>query len=191
MNQEQLFELMPKVVVNEAEVNEKIEENKELIEAGNRFVSPFSINRFLYRKLTDLTNDQKLNFFDHLSDYDCVIDENELYFHQIDIEHFADLLQEHFGLENMYELDNLYISRLLKGEDIAKKVMEINGEKVEFEQILAQFVFTTGGMTMGDTPNLIMMLVAKKALLGTFLAEKNVKKLLNGEKEIYDISVLF
>lgn len=191
MNQETLFSLISKEVVNESEVNEKIEEHKEIVELGKKFVSPFSINRFLHTNLTDLTFEQRLNLFNHLCQYDCVIVENELYFNQIDIDNFADLLKEHFGLDDMYELDNYYITRLLEGEDITEKVMTVYEEEVVFEEILAQFVFRTWGMTVGDTPSLVRMFVAKKALLGSYLAEKNVEMLQNGEREIYDISVLF
>lgn len=193
MNEETLLSLMPTKVITEDDVNKEIEEQRGIIQSGKLFVSRLSINRFLYTKLEQFSFDETLNLFSELSDADFVINENELHFSDLDIESFAVILEETFNLDDMYELDNLYIENLLKGNDITKQDIDIynDGETVSFNDILTNFVFHTGGMSMGDTPNLVMMLTVKKALLGAYLAEKNVESLLNGQKKIYDVSILF
>lgn len=193
MNEETLLSLMPTKVITEDDVNKEIEEQRGIIQSGKLFVSRLSINRFLYTKLEQFSFDETLNLFSELSNADFVINENELHFSDLDIESFAVILEETFNLDNMYELDNLYIENLLKGNDITKQDIDIynDGETVSFNNILTNFVFHTGGMSMGDTPTLVMMLTVKKALLGAYLAEKNVESLLNGQKKIYDVSILF
>lgn len=190
MNIDKLFQLMPTEVVKEDDVSKKVEEQKGLIEAGKSFVSHLSINRFLYKKLADFDIEERLSLFTELAHVDFIINENQLNWSDVDIESFAVILEEEFNLEDMYELDNVYIENLLNGRDITEKEIDIYDEKVSFKDILVKFVFHTGGMSMGDTPNLMMMLTAKKALLGSYLAEKNVESLLNGQREIYDISIL-
>jgi len=184
---------MPKQVVTEEDLNKKIEEQREIIENGKAFVSRLSMNRFLYKPLADFDIDERLNLFSKLCEYDFVYNENGLYFSDLDIGTFCCVLEESFNLDNesMYTLDNLYIENLLKGKDITEEVLTLwEGKTMSFKDILAEFVFSTGGMSMGDTPNMMLMLTVKKALLGTFLAERNVESLQNGEKEIYDISIL-
>lgn len=192
MNKEQLFSLMPTEMIKEEERNQKIEEQRELVKAGNAFVSQLSINRFLSKKLVDFDIDERLNLFSDLTYADFVYNENQLYFHDLDTESFAYILEENFNLdfEDMYELDNVYIENLLNGKDITKENIHVIDENMNFEDILTKFVFSTGGMSMGDTPNLMLMLVVKKALLGSYLAEKNVESLESGQTEIYNISVL-
>lgn len=193
MDKEKLLSLMPKEVVTVDDVNNKIEEQRAIIKAGQSFVSQLSINRFLYKKLVDFDVDERLNFFSVLCDYDFVYNENGLIFSDLDIGTFACVLEEFFNLddENMYDLDNVYIENLLKGKDITKEVLTLWEDKtMSFEDILGEFVFHTGGMSIGDTPNLMRMLIVKKALIGTYLAEKNVESLLNGQKEIYNVSIL-
>jgi hypothetical protein len=193
MNKEKLFSLMPTEVVKEDDVNKKIEEQREIIKAGKSFVSQLSINRYLYKKLVDFDVDERLNLFSVLCDYDFVYSENGLYFSDLDIGTFAFVLEEFFNLEHekMYELDNLYIENLLKGKDITKEVLTLWEDKtMSFEEILGEFVFHTGGMSIGDTPNLMHMLIVKKALLGSYLSERNVESLLNNQREIYNISIL-
>jgi hypothetical protein len=190
MNKDMLISLMPKVVVED--VNNAIEEQRGIVEAGKSFVSQLSINRYLYTKLADYDIDERLNLFDELRKYDLHIYENELwFFSELDTESFAFILEENFNLDDMYKLDNFYIENILKGIDITEKEVHLWEDKyMSFSDVLGKFVFKTGGMFMGDTPPLMMMLTAKKALLGTYLAEKNVESLLNGQKEIYDITIL-
>ena len=193
MNNEKLFGLMPVEVVNEEDINKKIEEQREIIEAGKSFVSRLSINRYLYKKLSDFDIDERLNLFSILCDYDFVYNENGLFFSDLDIGTFCCVLEEFFNLdhEKMYELDSLYIENLLKGKDITKEVLTLwEGKTMSFEEILGEFVFQTGGMSVGDMPNLMLMFTVKKALLGSYLAEKNVESLLNNQREIYNISIL-
>lgn len=190
MNAEKLISLMPTEIIQETDVTNKIEEQKGLIHAGKKFVSSLSINRFLYKKLADFDLDERLSFFADLTMADFVINENQLYFYDIDIESFAVILEEKFNITDMYELDNVYVENLLNGTDITEEEIEFNGENISFADILLRFVFHTRGMDMVDTPNLMLMLTVKKALLGSYLAEKNVNTLLSGEREIYDISVL-
>lgn len=191
MNKEKLFSLMPIVSVKEEEVNKEIEQQKAIIEAGNNFVSQLSINRYLSKKIADYDIDERLDLFSNLMLADFIIHENPLYFYDLDIGNFAALLEEEFDLENMYGLDNLYIENLLKGQDITKKEINLfDDEKTVFEDVLDKFVFFRTEMTMGDTPPLMLMLVVKKALLGSYLAERNVESLLKGQKIIYDISIL-
>lgn len=190
MNKEKLFSLMPTESVKEVDVNKKMEEQREIIKAGKSFVSQLSINRFLYKKLADFDIDEIIDLFDDLRHADFVINENGLYFYDLDIGSFAAILEEKFSLENMYELDNVYIENLLNGRDITKEDIDICGENMYFADVLVKFVFHSSRMSMGDTPNLILMLTVKKALLGSYLAEKNVESLVNGQKEIYDISIL-
>jgi hypothetical protein len=190
MNIDKLFSLMPKRVVPDDDVNKTIEEQKGLIKAGKSFVSQLSINRYLNKKLADFDIDERLSLFSDLTSADFVINENELYFSDLDIETFAAILEEEFNLDNMYELDNVYIENLLNGRDITMKEIDIYGENIKFADVLVRFVFHTSGMSMGDTPNLMLMLTVKKALLGSYLAEKNVEYLLNGQKEIYNIQIL-
>jgi hypothetical protein len=193
MNKEKLFSLMPTEVVKEDDVNKKIEEQREIIKAGKSFVSQLSINRYLYKKLVHFDVDERLNLFSVLCDYNFVYSENGLCFSDLDIGTFACVLEEFFNLEHekMYELDNLYIENLLKGKDITKEVLTLWEDKtMSFEEILGEFVFHTGGMSIGDTPNLMLMLIVKKALLGSYLSERNVESLLNNQREIYNISIL-
>lgn len=190
MDKDKLFSLMPTEIVVEDDVVKKIEEQRNLIKAGNSFVSQLSINRFLHKKLVEFDVDEMLSLFSDLTYADFVINENRLYFNELDIESFAAILEEEFNLDNMYELDNVYIENLLNGKDITKKEIDVYGETISFKDVLVRFVFHTSGMSMGDTPHLVLMLTAKKALLGSYLAEKNLDALSNGQKEIYNISVL-
>lgn len=190
MNKEKLFSLMPTEVVKEDDVNKKIEEQRGLIKAGKSYVSQLSINRFLPKKLADFDLDEILSLFSDLTYNDFVINENELHFYQIDIESFSCILEEKFNLEDMYEIDNVYIENLLNGKDITKEEINLFDENMSFAEVLERFVFHTSRMSAGDTPNIMRMLVAKKALLGAFFAEKNVESLLNGQREIHDITIL-
>lgn len=189
MNIETLFSLMPIEVTKEEDVDKKIEEQRKIAASGKAFASKLSINRFLYKKMADFDIDEILNLFSELASADFVINENDLFF-DLDIGAFAAILEEEFDLDNMYELDNLYIENLLKGRDITKEEITIYEGNINFSDVLVRFVFQTGGMSLGDTPKLITMLTAKKALLGSYLAVKNIESLLNGQKEIYDISIL-
>lgn len=191
MIKEKLYSLVPTEVVKEEEVNEKIEAQKELVETGKKFVSQLSINRYMYTKLADFNFSQRLNFFSELMDADFHIYENGLYFSSIDAETLAAILEEKYSLEDMYELDNFYIESLLNGKDIAKDSVDVYGDQMSLQDVFQQLVFSSGGMPMGDTPNLMMMLVVKKALLGSALAEQNIETLTSGKREIYDISSLF
>jgi len=189
MNKDQLFSLMTKEVVKEKDVIKKIEDQNKIIEAGKRYVSQLSINRYLSKKLADFEIDEIIDLFDDIRYAGFIINENQLYL-DLDIESFAAILEEEFNLDNMYELDNVYIENLLNGRDITKEVVELIDEKMSFADVLSRFVFQSMGMSMGDTPPLMIMLVVKKALLRTYFAEKNVESLINGEREMYDISVL-
>lgn len=190
MNKDKLFSMMPKEIIEKSEVNEKIEEQRNLVKAGKNFVSQFSINRFLHKKLADFDVNEILHLFSKLNEFDFVINENELFFYGLDIDSFACILEETFNLKDMYELDNFYIESLLRGKDISKEAVLIDNENVTFDEIFEKFVFQSFAMTAMDAANLNLILVAKKALLGSFLAEKNVESLLKGQKEIYNISVL-
>lgn len=190
MKKEIFFNAMPTQVINAEDVSTELEKQKGLVEAGNSFVSQLSINRYLYKKLTEFDLTERLELFSELMNADFVITENELFFSDIDTDSFAAILEEQFKLDSMYELDNLYIERLLAGQDISSEEVEIFGEKMRFADMLQTLVFQTGGMSMGDTPTVSMMLVVKKALLGAYLAEQNVNSLSEGKNEIYDISVL-
>lgn len=190
MNKEELFSLMPKVVIKENEVTKTIEEQKAIINSGIAFVSELSINRFIPEKLADLDLDERLTLFSELLDVDFVYKENELSFQGVDMDSFIAILVEKFGLEDIYELDNLYIENILNGNDITKEKVVIYEKDVSLAKVLETIVFSTAGMSAGDTPNLMLMLIVKKALLGTYLAERNVKSLLKGQMEIYDISIL-
>lgn len=189
MNKNQLFSLMPKEVVKEEDVNKRIDEQQGIIEAGKKYISQLSINRYLSKKLADFDIDEIIDLFDDIRHAGFIINENQLYL-DLDIESFAAILEEEFKLDNMYELDNVYIENLLNGRDLTKEVVELIDEKMSFADVLSRFVFQSMGMSMGDTPPLMMMLVVKKALLGTYFAEKNVESLSNGKREIYDISIL-
>lgn len=187
MNQEKFFSLVPKEMVIEEDINKKIEEQREIIENGKSFVSNLSINLIVRKNLADLDIDERLNLFDNLRS-SLIINEHGMFFYDLDIESFGFILEEKFNLDNMYELDNLYIENLLNGRDITKEeVFLYEGRTMIFKDILEQFVFSSG-MPSGE--DLLLLLSVKKALLGTFLAEKNVESLLNGQKEIYDISIL-
>lgn len=190
MNKEELFSLMPTKVIKEKEVTKTIEEQKAIIKSGKSFVSQLSINRYLHTHLTEFDLDERLNFFSELMDVDFVYKENELFFQGIDMDSFIAILEEKFDLEDIYSLDNLFIENTLNGEDITEIEVEIYEKNVGFSKVLETIVFSTGGMSPGDTPNLMLMLIVKKALLGTYLAETNVKSLLKGQREIYDISIL-
>lgn len=190
MNKEKLFSLMPKEMVKKDEVIDKILEQKGIVEAGNRYASSMSINRYLHKKLSDFDIHERLDLFLELTFADFIINENQLYFNDLDIEGFSVIVKEAFELDSMYELDNFYIERLLNGQDIMQTEVEPFDEKVRFDEVLNRFVFQTSGMPMGDTPTLMTMLVVKKALLGSYLAEQNIETLLKGHKEIYDISIL-
>ena len=189
MNKETLFSLMPIEVIKEEDVDKKIKEQRKFVTSGKTFATKLSINRFLYKKLADFDIDEILNLFSKLSSADFVINENDLFF-DLDIGTFAAILEEEFHLDNMYELDNLYLENLLNGRDITKEEINVFGENMSFADVLVRFVFQTSGMSLADTPKLTTMLTAKKALLGSYLAVKNIESLLNGQKEIYDISVL-
>ncbi|MGF7535177.1 hypothetical protein AAGG74_16105 [Bacillus mexicanus] len=188
MNKEKLFSLMPKEVVKE-EVSKKIEEQRGIVSAGKRYVSHLSINRYLSKQLSDFDIEEIIDLFDVIRCAGFIINENQFNF-DLDIESFAAILEYDFNLDDMYELDNVYIENLLNGRDITKEVIKVNDEKMSFADVLLRFVFQSMGVFMGDTPPLMRMLVVKKALLGTYLAEKNVESLLKGEREIYDISIL-
>lgn len=190
MDKDMLFSLIPREVIKEDEIEKRIEEQRGLIKASISFVSQLSMNRFLYKKLADFDIEEMLNLFSDLTHGDFVIQENELYLNEIDIESFAVILEEEFNLESMYELDNLYIENLLKGIDITKYEINLIDETRLFQDILVKFTFHRSGMSMLDAPNLSLMLTAKKALLSFYLAEKNVEYLLNGKKSIYNISIL-
>jgi hypothetical protein len=190
MNKDKLFSLMPTEVITEDDVNNRIEKQRGIIKAGKSFVSQLSINRFLHKKLAEFDIGEIINLFSDLTCADFVINENSLYLSEIDIDSFAAILEEKFNLENMYEIDNFYIENLLNGRDITKEDININGENISFADVLLRFAFHTSRMSMGDTPNLVLMLTVKRALLGSYLAEKNVECLLNGQREIYDISIL-
>lgn len=190
LKKERFFSLMPTEVLKEEDVKNRIEEEEKLIRAGKSFASQLSINRFLHKKLIDFDIDERLNLFLELVDVDFVYTENELHFDQIDIDSFANILEEKFNLGDMYELGNLYIENLLNGKDLLNEDVNINDEDMSFSEVLEKIVFYTGGMTIGDTPNLMLMLVVKKALIGSYLAEKNVESLLQGERTIYNISIL-
>src|SRR5699024_4110531 len=109
---------------------------------------------------------------------------------ETDTDTFEFILEDNLGLGDMHKLDRFYIERLLQGEDIVNEVMEYNDENFDFTEVLKRLVFYTSGMNTGDTPNLMLMLIVKKALLEYYLAEKNIKTLKEGKKEIYDISIL-
>ena len=192
MNQEKLFSLMPTEIIKKEDMDKKMEEQKEIIKAGKSYVSLLSMNRFLNKRLSDFDIEERLNLFSDLTYADFVYDENALYSYEIDMDSFAYLLEERFNLDagDMYELDNVYIENLLNGKDITKETVNMNDENMSFQAVLERFVFKTSGMSMGDTPNLMKMLAVKKALLGSYFAEKNVESLQNGQTEIYDISVL-
>lgn len=177
-------------VIREEEVNKKLEEQRDIMKAGKTFVSQLSINRFMYTNLADFDIEKMLSLFSELTYDDFIIRENELHFSEIDIESFAVILEETFNLEDMYELDNFYIENRLNGRDITKEDIDIYGEVISFADILVKFVFHTSGMSMGDTPNLMLMLTAKKSLLGSYLAERNVESLLSGKREIYSLDNL-
>lgn len=190
MDQNKLFSLMSTEVIREEEVNKKLEEQRDIMKAGKTFVSQLSINRFMYTNLADFDIEKMLSLFSELTYDDFIIRENELHFSEIDIESFAVILEETFNLEDMYELDNFYIENRLNGRDITKEDIDIYGEVISFADILVKFVFHTSGMSMGDTPNLMLMLTAKKSLLGSYLAERNVESLLSGKREIYSLDNL-
>lgn len=190
MKKEELYALMPTVVIEEAEVEERIEQERKTIEAGESFISRLSINRYLYKPLITLEVEQSLELFNTLVEVDFVLVENELYWNQLDIESLAAILEEKFQIEDLYELDQVYLTHLVNGRDITEETIEIEGEEVSISALLRTFVFQTGGMSFGDTPNVMLMLVVKKALLGIHLAQLNVQSLLNKERTIYDISIL-
>ncbi|MCZ1268438.1 MULTISPECIES: hypothetical protein [Paenibacillus] len=190
MDKEMLFSLIPREVIKEDEIVKTIEEQRRLIKAARSFVSKLSVNRFLYKKLANFDFEEMLSLFSDLTHADFVIQENELYLSEIDIDSFAVILEEEFNLESMYELDNIYIENLLNGTDITKNEINLIDETRLFQDILVKFTFYRSGMSMLDTPNLSVMLTAKKALLSFYLAEKNVEYLLNGQKTIYNISIL-
>lgn len=194
MNTETFISFMPIEVVKEEEVNKKIEEQKQLSQNGKAFVSRLSINRYLYKNLADFDINERVNLFSVLSEFAFFYNENGLYFGDLDIDTFCCVLEENFNLanENMYELDQLYVENLLKGKDLTEEVITIyEGKSLSFKEMLEQFVFSTSGMPVGDTPNLMLMLVVKKALLGSYFAEKNAEALAEGKREIYKISSLF
>lgn len=194
MKKEELFELMPTKVVKENEVNEEITEQHVISKNGKSFVSALSINRYLDTKLVDFNIEERLNLFSNLSDIDFTYYENDLHFNGIDTESFIYLLDEEFKLTDEYELDNFYIRNLLKGKDITDdkvKVYEEHGTiNVRFGNVLETLIFSTGGMHLGDAPTIGLMLTVKKALLGAYLAEENIKSLQSGKREIYNISIL-
>ncbi|PGT83246.1 hypothetical protein [Bacillus sp. AFS040349] len=187
MNKEMFFSLVPKEVIKEEDTDKRINEQRKIIENGKSFVSQLSINQCVYKNLVDFDIDERLNLFDNLRS-SLIINEHGMYFYDLDTESFGFILEETFNLENMYELDNLYIENLLNGRDITKEeIFLYEGRTMIFKDILEQFVFSSG-MPSGN--DLMLMLTVKKALLGSFLAEKNIESLLKGQKEIYDISIL-
>lgn len=190
MTKEELFSLMPKVVIKENAVTKTIEEQKAIIKSGNSFVSQLSINRYLHTQLADLDWDERLNLFSELLDVDFVYNENELFYQGVDMDSFIAILEEKFDLTEIYELDNLYIENILNGDDITEEKVEIYEKDVSLAAVLETIVFSTAGMSVGDTPNLMLMLIVKKALLGTFIAEQNINSLLKGHREIYDVTIL-
>lgn len=190
MNKDKLLSLMPTEIITEDDVNIRIEEQRGIIKEGKLFVSHLSINRFFRKKLVDFDIDETINLFSDLTLADFVINENALNLSELDIDSFSAILEEKFNLEDMYEIDNLYIENLLNGRDITKEDINFNGENISFADVLVRFVFYTSRMSEGDTPTLVLMLTLKKALLVSYLAEKNVEYLLNGKKEIYDVSIL-
>lgn len=191
MIKQKLLSLMPTEEIV-TDVNKRLEEQRGLVKAGKSFVSHLSINRFLRNKLADFDIEERLDLFKVLKSTNFVINENGLYCNEITIQSLASIVEEKFNLESMYEVDNLYIENLLNGRgDITIEVINHHfDESVSFADILQRFVFHTRGMCVEDTPNLMVMLTAKKALLGSYLAEINVQSLLNGQREIYDISTL-
>ena len=60
MNKEQLLLMMPKVVVEDVE--KAIQAQELVVQAGHRYVSQLSINRFMYKKLADFTIDEALTY---------------------------------------------------------------------------------------------------------------------------------
>lgn len=190
MNKDKFFSLLSKEIVKEEDVKERIEKEQALINAGRSFASQLSINRFLAKKLVDFDIEERLNLFSKLVDVDFIYNENPLYWNQMDTDELSYILKEKFELDNMYELDDLYIENILEGKEIIYTELKVDDEEMTLAEILEMFVFYTHGMTPGDTPNLRLMLVVKKALIGSYLSEKNVEALLNGEREIYDIKIL-
>lgn len=192
MNKETFLSLLPTEWIKEEDVKSRIQEQTELIEAGKKFASQFSINRYLDKPLTTFTFEEKLQLFSNLHQKGFVYDENALYFTSVDIENFKKLLKEKFQLEDIYTFDQYYVEQLLQGNDIAEEEIAVDGdETIRLHELFQQFVFTTAfGMNPGDTPNVMLMLVVKKALLGAYLGESNIASLQEGKREIYDISIL-
>jgi hypothetical protein len=201
MNKDKLFSLIPKEVVKENEVNKKIVEQKALIIKGKEVVSQLSIKRYLGDNETMLDYDinERLNLFAILADYDFTINENlittidsKIYKDEVelDIDYFDAILYYDLGLRDMYELDNLYVEKLLQGKDIMKEEVDINGRKMSITEVLERFVFQSKDMPAGDAPKLTQMLKVKRYLLVSYMAEKNMESLLNGDREIYNLNVL-
>lgn len=191
MNETKFFSLLPTVTITNEERNKKIEEQENLVKAGKSFAERLSINRFLHKKLTDFTLEERLNLYTTLSNYDFVYTENPLSFLGFDIDSLAAILEEHCQVNGVYAFDVHYIENLLRGKDLLNISFEMDEEEWSIQEVLEQFVFQTSGMSMGDTPNLVLMLIVKKALLGSYVATKNVETLQAGQNQLYDVSVLF
>lgn len=195
MNKDKFISMMPTVLINEEDVTKTITEQSDIAKAGKAFASRLSINRYLNVKLTDLDIEDKLNLFAKLNKTNFDIVENELYFYGADIDSLTYLVEESFDVENLYQLDNYFLEQLLTGNDITEKIVNIEGNDEEednqsFGELLQRFIFRSHGMPTGDSPTLRMLLVVKNALIGSYLAEKNIDSLLEGKREIHDISVL-
>lgn len=189
MNEEKFLDLIPKVVINVEDVQKEVEAQGKIVKNGENFISHLTINHFLDKKLTDFDIEERLELFEELRVRGHLIYENGLYFNGLDIANFDAALTFDFEIYNMYNLDNAYIERLLKGEDITKQVVNVYGEDMPFAEILNMFVIKSGHP--GDSATLLTMFTVKKALLGTYLAEQNIISLMKGNREIYDVSVLF
>ena len=190
MNKEKLFSLVPTVQIDEKDVAAKIEEQKGLVQAGQAFASQLSINRHMFVNLPDFDIEERVDLFKELNKHAFDIGCNELYLYEITTDTLSALLKEKYGIEDIYQLDNVYIENLLNGRNIVEDVVEIDGEQMRLGDVLRQFVFQTSFMNIGDKPPVMLMLTVKKALLGSYMAGLNVESLQTGQKEMYDVSVL-
>lgn len=191
MRKEFFFTHMPKVAVKEEERNERVKEQQDLHKAGLSFASRLAISHYLEEGLEGFDLEERLRFFSTLHEIGFSLRENELSFSPVTVTELEDLLKETFSLENIYKLDECYLEGLLRGENILEKEFELKGETYTLNELLTLFTIHAKGISIGDTPNLMLLLAAKKALLGSFLAEENLFSLRYGEKEIYDISRLY
>lgn len=190
MNKEKLFSLVPTVKIEEKDIAAKIEEQKGLVQAGQSFASQLSINRHMFVNLPDFDIEERVDLFKELNKHAFDIGCNELYLYEITTDTLSALLKEKFGIEDIYQLDNIYIENLLNGRNIVEEIVDIEDEEMRLGDVLRQFVFQTNFMDMGDKPPLMLMLTVKKALLGSYMAGLNVESLQAGKKEMYDVSVL-